>query len=93
MRRTLNRIGKYEVIRRLGYGGMGTVYLAVDENLNLKVALKEYLPDDIARNHPQHELEIAAAEGSYEEEGWRRRKDGTTFWANVVITADEGVLS
>jgi PAS domain S-box-containing protein len=37
--------------------------------------------------HPQHELEIATAEGRFEEEGWRIRKDGTAFWANVVITA------
>jgi PAS domain S-box-containing protein len=46
-----------------------------------------YLPDAIERGHPQYELEVAAAEGRYEEEGWRKRKDGTTFWANVVITA------
>jgi PAS domain S-box-containing protein len=36
---------------------------------------------------PPRELEIAIAEGRFEEEGWRLRKDGTCFWANVVITA------
>ncbi|MDB4900688.1 MAG: sensor protein [Gemmatimonadetes bacterium] len=36
---------------------------------------------------PALELKIAAAEGRFEEEGWRIRKDGTRFWANVVITA------
>ncbi len=36
---------------------------------------------------PAHELEVAAATGRFEDEGWRVRKDGTTFWANVVITA------
>jgi PAS domain S-box-containing protein len=36
---------------------------------------------------PAMELEIAIAEGRFEEEGWRVRKDGTQFWANVVITA------
>jgi PAS domain S-box-containing protein len=46
-----------------------------------------YQPEAIAANHPQHELEAAAAEGRYEEEGWRLRKDGSAFWANVVITA------
>src|SRR4051812_32263515 len=46
-----------------------------------------YTEPDIARNHPAHELEIAEREGRYEEEGWRVRKDGTRFWANVVITA------
>ena len=37
--------------------------------------------------HPEHELEIASVEGSYEEEGWRVRKDGSMFWAHVTITA------
>lgn len=45
-----------------------------------------YLPQDIARNHPQEELRIAGETGKYEEEGWRIKKDGSTFWANVVIT-------
>ncbi len=52
-----------------------------------------YTEPDRARHHPDAELEIARAEGRYEEEGWRVRKDGTTFWANVVITTlrdDEG---
>jgi PAS domain S-box-containing protein len=40
-----------------------------------------------ARRHPAHELEVATREGRFEEEGWRLRKDGTLFWANVVITA------
>jgi PAS domain S-box-containing protein len=46
-----------------------------------------YPPEDVARGHPQRELEIAQAEGKYEEEGWPVRKDGTTFYAHVVITA------
>jgi PAS domain S-box-containing protein len=46
-----------------------------------------YPPDAVAAGHPQRELEIAADVGRYEEEGWRLRKDGSTFWANVVITA------
>jgi PAS domain S-box-containing protein len=37
--------------------------------------------------HPERELEIALDQGHYEEEGWRIRKDGTRFWASVVITA------
>ncbi|MHB1559143.1 MAG: PAS domain S-box protein [Isosphaeraceae bacterium] len=36
---------------------------------------------------PDRELVIALAEGKYEEEGWRVRKDGSLFWASVVITA------
>jgi PAS domain S-box-containing protein len=36
---------------------------------------------------PEYELEVAAREGRFEDEGWRVRKDGTQFWADVVITA------
>ena len=46
-----------------------------------------YLPEDLATSHPQYELEVAAREGRFEEERPRLRKDGTQFWANVVITA------
>jgi PAS domain S-box-containing protein len=44
-----------------------------------------YLPEDAQK--PQRELEVAAAEGRVEDEGWRLRKDGSRFWANTVITA------
>jgi PAS domain S-box-containing protein len=46
-----------------------------------------YPPDDIAAGKCERELETARTVGRFEEEGWRLRKDGTTFWANVVITA------
>lgn len=47
-----------------------------------------FYPDEARRiRHPEHELEVALRDGRYEEEGWRVRKDGTRFWANVVITA------
>jgi PAS domain S-box-containing protein len=46
-----------------------------------------YPPEAVAIGHPQHELEIAASQGRFEEEGWRIRKDGSAFWANVLITA------
>ncbi|MFN2637726.1 MAG: PAS domain S-box protein [Gemmatimonadaceae bacterium] len=46
-----------------------------------------YTPQDLADGKPARELEIATRTGVYEEEGWRLRKDGTQFWANVVITA------
>jgi PAS domain S-box-containing protein len=62
--------------------------------------IKGYAPEEIIGRHfsafypreavdsgwPQHELKVAAAEGRFEDEGWRLRKDGTRFWANVVIT-------
>jgi PAS domain S-box-containing protein len=46
-----------------------------------------YPPELMAVDWPTHELRIARAEGRYEEEGWRLRKDGSRFWANVVLTA------
>lgn len=63
--------------------------------------LKGYTPDEIVGRHfsvfypaedvqdgkPERELEIAKERGSVEDEGWRLRRDGTRFWANVVITA------
>ena len=42
---------------------------------------------DVSGGKPKRELEIATAEGRCEDEGWRIRKDGSRFWANVVITA------
>jgi len=71
--------------------------------------LKGYTPEEIIGKHfsifyprsavergwPQHELETAKRLGRFEDEGWRVRKDGTRFWANVVITAivdEEGHL-
>src|SRR4051812_23999384 len=46
-----------------------------------------YSEDDRIAGKPQHELETATAQGRVEDEGWRLRKDGSRFWANVVITA------
>ena len=46
-----------------------------------------YPPEAVARRLPQYELEVARERGRYEDEGWRVRKDGTLFWANVVISA------
>jgi PAS domain S-box-containing protein len=45
-----------------------------------------YTPDAIARHWPQHELKLAVELGRFEDEGWRLRKGGEAFWANVVIT-------
>jgi PAS domain S-box-containing protein len=45
-----------------------------------------YSEEDVRAGKPQRELEIAARDGRVEDEGWRIRKDGSKFWANVVIT-------
>lgn len=51
--------------------------------------------DDPARSHPERELTKALEHGRCEEEGWRVRKDGSRFWANVVLAPlrdDQGQL-
>src|SRR5690606_4282066 len=56
---------------------------------------KFYPAEALEQDWPAEELRRATAEGRFEDEGWRVRKDGTTFWANVVITAlhdDTGAL-
>jgi PAS domain S-box-containing protein len=71
--------------------------------------IKGYAPEEIIGRHfrtfypekeqeerkPEHELVVAAQVGRFEDEGWRIRKDGSRFWANVVIVAvrdEEGQL-
>jgi PAS domain S-box-containing protein len=73
-------------------------------------AMKGYTKDEIVGQHfskfypseavqsgwPQRELTLAQKEGRFADEGWRVRKDGTTFWASVIISAlrtDDGRLS
>ncbi|MEF8872926.1 MAG: PAS domain S-box protein [Haloarculaceae archaeon] len=54
-----------------------------------------FYPDDVDSDHAQEVLDAAAERGSYEEEGWRVRKDGSRFWGSVTVTAlrdDDGTL-
>jgi len=53
-----------------------------------------YAPEDIEAGIPQKALETARRKGRYEAEGWRCRKDGSRFWAGVVVDAiyDDGKL-
>lgn len=46
-----------------------------------------YGKDDLQAGKPEHELLTCLREGRVQDEGWRYRKDGSRFWANVVITA------
>jgi PAS domain S-box-containing protein len=46
-----------------------------------------YLPEDVEHGKPDRQLKKAAAEGRSEHDGWRLRKDGSRFWASVLITA------
>ena len=54
-----------------------------------------YPPEEIAAGDPESEIEIATREGRFEDEGWRLRKDGSRFWANVILAplrTNEGEL-
>jgi PAS domain S-box-containing protein len=47
-----------------------------------------FYPEDVVRSgFPDQELRVATDEGRFENEGWRVRRDGTRFWAHVIITA------
>jgi PAS domain S-box-containing protein len=46
-----------------------------------------YPDEEVRKDKPAWELEVAAREGRFEDEGWRVRKDGSEFFANVIITA------
>ena len=46
-----------------------------------------YPRDDVERGTPSRDLEAARARGRFEDESWRVRRDGSTFWANIVLTA------
>lgn len=48
---------------------------------------KFYPEEQVASGFPRHELEVAERTGRFEDENWRVRKDGSRFWANVIITA------
>src|SRR4051812_11903749 len=54
-----------------------------------------YVPEDRRAGKPEHVLDLVRQTGHFEEENWRIRKDGSRFWASVVITAlkdDSGAL-
>lgn len=46
-----------------------------------------YPPEAVERRWPEQQLRVAGVTGRFENEGWRLRRDGSRFWANVVITA------
>jgi len=66
-------IQEYRIEKLLGSGGFGLTYLATDQNLNLKVALKEYLPGEIALRGADHSIG-PATEATKETFGWGKRR-------------------
>jgi PAS domain S-box-containing protein len=54
-----------------------------------------YTAEELQKGEPKRNLQMALQHGNFETEGWRLRKDGTLFWANIVFTAlrdEEGIL-
>lgn len=64
---------EYRIEKVLGVGGFGLTYLALDENLRLKVALKEYLPGEIALRAPDQSI-APASEDTAETFAWGKRR-------------------
>jgi serine/threonine protein kinase len=64
---------EYRIEKVLGVGGFGLTYLAVDGNLNLKVAVKEYLPDDIATRGAGHSIGPRSPD-TVETFGWGKQR-------------------
>ncbi|MBZ5541062.1 MAG: sigma 54-interacting transcriptional regulator [Acidobacteriia bacterium] len=46
-----------------------------------------YIPEDVTRGKPEQTLRAAAAQGRFEDQGWRIRKDGSRFWASAITSA------
>lgn len=64
---------EYRIERLLGVGGFGLTYLAIDTNLNLRVAVKEYLPTDLALRNPDHSVVPSSTENA-EDFMWGKRR-------------------
>jgi PAS domain S-box-containing protein len=68
-------------------GGAATIFGYPQEDIVGRHFSAFYPEDAVATGKPAYELEQAAATGRFEDEGWRIRKNGSSFWANSVITA------
>jgi len=64
---------EYRIEKLLGVGGFGLTYLALDENLKLKVALKEYMPGELALRGADHSIQPSSADTA-ESFGWGKRR-------------------
>ena len=68
-----HHLGEYRIDRYLGSGGFGITYLATDENLDLQVAIKEYLPSDLAMRDADNSVVVKTAEDEDDFEWGRER--------------------
>ena len=64
---------EYRIEKVLGVGGFGLTYLALDGNLNLRVAVKEYLPDDVATRGADHSISPRSPDNA-EHFGWGKQR-------------------
>jgi len=64
---------EYQIEKVLGVGGFGLTYLALDGNLNLRVAVKEYLPDDVATRGADHSISPRSPDNA-EHFGWGKQR-------------------
>ena len=67
--------------------GARRIYGYTDEESLGRSFANFFLPKDAKANRPEQLLRMAETEGRVEDEGWRLRKEGTRFWAHVVMTA------
>ncbi len=67
-------------------GGAAHIYGYTAEEIIGQHRKVFFTPEDVADGAPQRELDLAAAKGRTSEEGWRVRKDGSSFWANGTMT-------
>jgi len=67
-------------------GGQRIIGYSAEEIVDQHLS-RFYLDADVESGKPQRDLDVATAEGRCQDEGWRTRKDGSRFWANVVTTA------
>ena len=67
-------------------GGVNIKGYTKEEVIGKHIAIF-YTPDQVEQNMPQKNLAMAAIDGTCETEGWRVRKNGSRFWADVLITA------
>ena len=68
-----HHLGEYRIDRYLGSGGFGITYLATDENLDIQVAIKEYLPSDLAMRDADNSVVVKTAEDEDDFEWGRER--------------------
>lgn len=73
-------------VRTWNTGAQNTKLYAPEEIIGKNFSIF-YTPEDLAMDLPAKLLKIALEKGRVEDEGWRVRKDGTRFWADVVLTA------